>query len=735
MYFAVWALLTPLIIGLSWQSLFRRKLVLSVEEYLLGVSIILIGLGFCAWYSPNQSKTFIFCSVTISMLILIWQMVRKRLVLRLIQIDSSILHFFSLVTFFFIFILQGKIHQRFFVNPDPYGYASVTGLIKRYGGLPEGLKSIESFTGVPFSYGASWTDPSQFELISSPFHISDFLIKYGVSNGMFFHNAGSVIGLLFGNQAPREFFDMWAIVTVISISLIICLCSKVSLVLVNSLTASLKELGKNSSSYPKKAEVGSSLKPKTVWFVNLLVTSIFLGSVWLIPMVWEGYLNQFVSYSLILGVFLVSLRIGFELMPTTSTKYMSRRKTKNHRQELKKVEPEKPQYWTASNRLKVLELISAIILFVAANVVAYAQQIPWQILALAAVILFFGWDWVFSRAANLLAILITLLTLVAIAFTLPQTKRGLTMFLGGGESAGGSMHLGAFNPIRVFLPLLNYDLVKVTNPGQDGVQNFSETIWVDYFGPGANATMRGQGYVYIAEDINGMYFTSILLLIVLFFLIKIIGSGQRYMSLVGICAVLIFANIFYLYNHTGPGVIENMNKAFNSYMWVRLWAVTSIFYVPIFVALLTAVCWKYFSSAISFLIGVALSLLLSSATYAAQYSQNLDNYSISASVSDECPSLLLDRGKNYYISNVIVPMLGITVCGENMEFLSDSFPSNHEPGAQRSVINISRNVPTDKWDFQQIGALQLSETLTSPCDFRCVTNLPGFVPKTNTAKS
>lgn len=666
---------------------------------------------------------------SVSLLVLIIKFLKFPQEIKRVRIEPSLLIFYGVSTLLSLVVYSGRIFQRYFVNPDPYGYAAVTGLIKKYDGLPNGFRSIEKFTGVPFSYDASWTDSTQFLLIDSPFHIPDFLVKYGVSNGMFFHNAGSVIGLLFGKNAPSEFFTMWATVTLLSISLVIALACKVCFYLVDSMRLVNSARFENRRKKSNNTAI-SQENSKGLWiFSSCIITSMFLGSVWLLPMLWEGYLNQFLSYALTLGVFSVSLRIAFELSMSPAKELL---RTNSSAKSVSSFGTGQLGNLGAEiSKKSLLESLLLLLIFIAATVVTYAQQIPWQILGMACVALFSGWKWLFSNFKNLfLALGVITLTLL-LAFLLPQTRRGLAMFSGNGESAGGSMHLGAFSPTRVLVPFSNFDLVQVTDPGQYGNQYFKELIWPGSIGEGYAYKLRGQGYVLVAEGIGSIYMSSLLIVSLLLLIFVLSRAKLRFLSFIFLTLLLIGTNLFYLYSQTGQRVLENGNASFNDYLWVRLWAVTSIYLIPIMVAFLYNAILNLRPSFVKVLNALAAVLLLVSVTYIQSYASNLEQYSINATIVNSCPDLLMNEQGNYYISPVIVPVLGITVCGKNMDFLSDSFPSERGPASVRNVISIDGDARTGKWKIEKIGTLELVTRLKSPCGEECVRSNPGFRPSSN----
>jgi hypothetical protein len=104
--------------------------------------------------------------------------------------------FFALFSFLAIGISVAApfgFQQSVYVNPDPYGYSSVSGSVLRYGNFQKVLNEYEPLLGVPFKWDANWDNPDEFKYLRSPWEIPDSTLKYGIANGYYLHNGFSFL--------------------------------------------------------------------------------------------------------------------------------------------------------------------------------------------------------------------------------------------------------------------------------------------------------------------------------------------------------------------------------------------------------------------------------------------------------------------------------------------------------------------------------------------------------------
>jgi hypothetical protein len=146
---------------------------------------------------------------------------------------------FEVVYFYTVFIiLQGiygltnNFQQKVGINPDPFGYAAVTGAVNRYGSFNNLLRQFEPFTGTKFSFFLNWDNASEFTKLETPWLIPDSTIKYGIVNGSYLHNGMSFILRPFTNyfQPIEGFIVGWKFFTILFSSLLISILFKTALI-------------------------------------------------------------------------------------------------------------------------------------------------------------------------------------------------------------------------------------------------------------------------------------------------------------------------------------------------------------------------------------------------------------------------------------------------------------------------------------------------------------------------
>ena len=667
----LFAFFTISLSAIALKPIYSKDDSINSFDLTFALSIFIVPLGLFGYFAAGFVPAFMY--FWIFLISIFFVLTRKKRKLLKIKIDNSIFLTFATSIAITILLFKGSLLQRLFVNPDPYGYATVSGFSEKYGGLYKGFHVIEKWTGTPFSFSSNWDDPTQFRFLESPWHIPDFLEKYGIANGMFLHNLGSFLGLILQdtNNQLLNFMSMWSAITVLSFALLVGLSFQCS-----------KEIFKHFSP-PKVAE----LKIYPTWLVDSYIGALtllfYVANLVFIPLISEGFLNQIASYSLTIAVLYLSLRFEF-------------------------------------NKDSLIKFIILFLILVSAQFVTYAQQIPWMFLALLGLVRFKSGSIKALPKKYLALSLLVFTTSVFVVTMIPQFRYGLNALVSSG--GGGSVKLGFFNSIRAIFPI-NFAQIDVRPSTNDDLQNvFIDRIWTSSQTSKGVYQLRGQGFETFVDSISIEYFSLVVFLILMAALLYRL-MGFQSLGLIFILILSFALNLIYLFSKTRT---FDGSQIFNPYIWLRLSATMVIFVIPILIPIIFFIFKYSLGKSFNSLFGTLIVVLFFVTIYnLGSTGTDLANSSKSSFITKNCPAFLTE--KNYYVSDSIIPSLTYTVCGESMEFLSDSFPSKHfNPNETKNLIYFKYNRDSKNWDTINLGKLTLTTEITSPCDISCVMSQPGF---------
>jgi hypothetical protein len=675
-YFAVSLLLSVGLIN-------RKRVKIDAIDLGLGFSLIFIICGICGLFFPKYCPPIILFFTVISLI----QIIRKKKYLQMNRqpFDFSVLLTLFSTIYISVMVFGLNLVQKFYVNPDPSGYSSVTGLMVKHNGLINGLRAIKNYTGTPFSFSANWDDPNAFEWKQSPWNIPDSTDKYGIANGMYLHNGGSYNALIFDKWIPEveSFWISWASLTIFGLALIIGLIFKIC--------ESAFFVDKNLKT---KFDLTASKRNKGFFLFDirfLLALIIFISimsSPWSIPMLWEGFLNQYWSYALTLMPIAIAFSWGkiniFENIKTSKQEYL------------------------------------AYLIVLLSTGFVYAQQLPWVIGTLLSAVAIREKNRLFRNLRQSIK-LVTASVLIGLSSLLtPIVKSGIGYLTGSG--GGGSTHLGFFSILRNFgfSAPFNYIGSPASPINYSNEPLFNYAILPNSGYDNLNFQFRGQGYPLFIDNISlEPIFLICILLINIFLYIYFL---RRFLFLSFLPAAQLIVMYFYLVTHLGESLRNQPNRAFNDYIWMRLSAVATIL-------LLTSILYPIFyklNSSVNIRKILVYSLLpvfiLSFYTCMnnLKTSSALRSYSMNPIIISDCDSLRDIPKEGLFISDGIVPELSITRCGGRYEFLNDQFPSKHGTTSDSPVYYINREPESDSWVINKIGILQSGAELISPCNLACL---------------
>ena len=653
------------------KPLYSKEESLNSFDLALVFSLFIIPLGLFGYFAAEHVPAFTyFWVLMVSISFVASRRIRKTWK---IKFDNSVFLTFATSVIITILLFKGSLLQRLFVNPDPFGYATVTGFSEKYGGLYKGFHIIEKWTGTPFSFNSNWDDPTQFKLLQSPWYIPDFLDKYGIANGMFLHNLGSFLGLILQdtNNQLLNFMSMWSAITVLTFALLVGISYQCSKEIFNQFSTTLV----------------SDLKIGPKWLTDLyigaLIVLFYVANLVFIPLISEGFLNQMASYTLTVSVLYLSLKFQF-------------------------------------NKDSVLKFAVLFLVLVLAQFVTYAQQIPWMFLALFGLVRFNSVS-IKALPKKYLAASVFIFTVSVFLITMiPQFRYGLNALISSG--GGGSVKLGFFNSIRAIFPI-DFGQIDVRPATNEDLQNvFIDKLWPSSQTVSGVYQLRGQGFENFVDSISFEYFSLAMVFIVMATLLYRLMEFES-LGLILILTVSFALSLIYLFSKTQT---FDGSQIFNPYIWMRLSATMVVFVVPILVPLIYFIFKYSLGNSFNSMFGSLTLVLFFVASYnLGSTGTDLANSSKGSFITKNCPEFLNDR--NYYVSDSIIPSLTYTVCGKSMEFLSDSFPSKHfDPNETRNLIYFKYNRDEKDWDTIRLGKLTLTTEISSPCDFSCAISHPGF---------
>jgi hypothetical protein len=583
------------------------------------------------------------------------------------------------------------------VNPDPFGYASVTGSVNRFDSFPNLLKQFKSFTGTDFAYNLNWDDPSQFTKLSSPWLIPDVGVKYGIGNGFYLHNGFSFLlrPLTQGTSIIENFVIGWKFLTIFSAALLLSLIIKSAITIFSRIT--LTDLRGKLFDHSNSLE-----KLLQLFFMGAILLILSLNSRWFSVYIFEGFGNQILSYAICIGTFI----------QITTLKDMKK-----------------------SSRNIILFFVELSLLFVSQFFV-YAQQIPFQMLCLIAGIVY---SYNILSLFKKLHIVLPLLTAVIILIVnIPIVKVATEALSSSG--GGGATHLGVLTKLKTvgILPDSNFQINSVVD--SNGKNIFIDLLWPNSHANGLGWTLRGQGYTPLIESITSVW--AQLIISVIFIIYLILFINKKIVLLFSIMILpLLFLEIYYLFTHTGNFLINNPNNFFNDYIWMRINAYSSIYFwlliICIFKIYFIDKKSQFFSkqsrskNKFSFTSIILTCFLLWSIFNAFTVSKKVDSFSIpTKNIMNNCPSWFIPDGPNYIISNNMFPEVLLTLCQTDIRFISDSFSVLHKAdGNVHDVTAIKYYPETRSWEVSKIGSINFVHDIQSPCDMECLKSSGIFTSK------
>jgi len=583
-----------------------------------------------------------------------------------------------------------------FVNPDPYGYAAVSGFMDRYGGLKNSLNKSTELTGAKLTSGLNWDQPLNFPKIGSPWNLPDLVDKYGLSNGWIHHNGMSYVFYPFKNLVPEVsgFFTIWLVIAVLSIILIASMLCEISLFTTNIYYKNKSNIKTNKNNFKKTINTSNENilnilnNNYTVIVIEVLFLILLINSPVSSMFLLDGFSNQLLSFVFICAI-----------IPVLITK---------HRNKFK--------------------FITAGIL-VLGTLFVYAQHITYTILVCGIYIIinFALKIWSKNKKYFFGSFLLALVLTPIILMLTPSFNLLIKYFFKSG--IGGANHLG---PVSYFqsLGVDPFFIGTYSNPlNFDFTNRIVEHQWAGLLSAPVLMVLREQGVSYFSTPAITLLFQA-LLLIILAIIVLIKFNSKEIFFIVSINILLIGLTVLYLCIQTSDYIIRNSDAGFNDYFWMRLLFPLQITFSPIFGIIFIAVIIKLnlvFSQIKSKqLITIFLIpfVLLSFSRAHVNYNV-IQQYGKPASVTEKCPPKDFFDNRVFLLES-ITPFLGLALCSNPIIVVNDTFPVKQKVLGGTNLFYIRYDRVLKEYVYRLIGVFKVETSFNSPCDTSCLGEINGF---------
>jgi hypothetical protein len=591
-----------------------------------------------------------------------------------------------------LLVLNGKVAHQYYVNPDPYGFSSIVGALRRFDSARDLLNEWRQLTGESYNFSKSWDLPTP--LLDSPWLITDQTIRYSVDSISRLGIPATFESVISEQSSPSTFFTFWLALGIVSVSLFVF-----SLVSISS--RSNYSFSENSN---KKGESHAlsqiSLRKLNTYKILLacLFTSLVINSLVIEIFLLEGLIAQLVS-----NVFIISLVDFF-----FST------------------EKEKSRF--AASKLVVISSI-----FLGSVTIVYVTYTPVVLAVLVALILSRGLVWTFSSLLRKFCYLIVMMPILFLSTKLPLV--GLHISQIGNASGHGSVHLGAPS-LTQFSGLAPNELPKRIQPVQ-GVK--IEQLFVDTLNSNAGLPGSALGFELFQNSLftlaSQLLLLTLIWLVFASYLIRKRVFTQSQLALWALTFPLILLQLWYLYssvylpfrNFLDGEVVETV---YNDYVFLRLNGFLFPFSLISIALLLTVITQrKVFHSKkfLSFAAGILIFALFGFASASKAH----NNQSIDSSIVKSCKELEAFDNPIFvwfprFEQGVIT---SLTFCNKPVESFTDSFPVLIPASGQtRDVVEIIWDQSTRTWSIKLVGVINLTKPVQTPCDITCLRTLSEFKP-------
>jgi hypothetical protein len=567
----------------------------------------------------------------------------------------------------------------YFVNPDPYGYMSLSGALKKYGNFPAILEEWEKYTGNDFQFDSNWNIPTR--LLERSWLVPDLQVRYA-ADALNFPRVGISS---FTASIPDSLYSA-NIVNVLFLAFTLFACSALigSLVEIANVNSNLNTNKKNLQSI-----LASIQSP-------ILLGSMFLIGPWVLVLIYEGFAAHLISMAA--TVLVVNLIISESII---------------------------------SNAKLNTNLLFKLTLILLSTYFIYLQQLPIIMLVMFALIFFEFLRNKRNQIVTYTMVFLILAGLSILSLLLPGTKYLLNQIQG--NNGHGAVHIGSPGILEILGLNNNFfrDHIGDTKP-------VASQIFADTLNSNIAIGTTQIGYTQFSSSMISILLQAVLVIFLISVSLLIFKPHkEQKISIFAISIITILTilySCYYIYTHVYQVFSKYkqgnpVDVVFNDYIWLRLLSIIAVFFY-IYIALLYNLMAKKFNvtSSPGMMFFVSLIFIFSSFNFISTAKQ-YNKYGTPGIVED-CK--YFDTIKNpvfiWNNSQANQTAISIAVCDFPVFALTDSFP-----GVKLPDVNIPYNVvylnysPTNKsWRAKIIGTLDSNNSLVTPCDMICLEDSLNF---------
>ena len=664
-----------IVFGILFSSIFKinqKSLHYSSSDIFIGILTLISLCSINAWLLDVRNNLFLILELIIFSSIFIYCF--RNSTVKVIRFTRGAKTTFASTIILSVFsTIAGVKNHIYYVNPDPYGYMSLSGALKKYGNFPAILEEWEKYTGNNFQFDSNWNIPTR--LLERSWLVPDLQVRYAADSLNF-----PRVGISSFTASIPDLLYSANIVNVLFLAFTLFACSALigSLVEIANINSNLNTDIKN-----LKSLIASFQSP-------ILLGSMFLTGPWVLVLIYEGFAAHLIT--------MASTVIVINLIISESIIINAKLNTK---------------------------LLYKLTLILLSTYFIYLQQLPIIMLAIFVLIFF---EFLKNKTNQLITYTMVFLILAGLSILsllLPGTKYLLGQIQG--NNGHGSVHIGSPGILEILGLNNNFFRDQIGNTKPVASQIFLDTL-------NSNAAIGTTqiGYTQFSTSMISILlqgFLVIFLITVSLIILKLLKELKNGMFPISIIIILtILYSCYYIYTHVYQVFItykqgKLADIIFNDYIWLRLLSIIVVF-LYIYIALLYNSLEKKFNlfKSSGMLFFVSLLFFISSFNFistAKQYSKYA------------APGIIEDCKYFNTINNPVFiwndsqanqTAISIAVCGFPVFALTDSFPGVKLPNGNSpyNVVYLNYDSGDKSWRAKIIGTLDSNNSLVTPCNMNCL---------------
>jgi hypothetical protein len=659
-------------------KLFSGNLIFSASDIFIGFLILISICSLNAWFLDLRNSLIIIFEILIFVSLFLYCFFKSNNKTIKFTVGAKVTVITSFMTST-ILTISGIKNRIYYVNPDPFGYMSLSGGLKKYGNFPSIMSEWTKFTGNKFKFDSNWNIPTQ--LLDRSWLVPDMQIRYA-ADALNFPRVG------FSSLAasiPNKFYSM-EVISILFLAAALFSCA--------ALIGSLVEI---ISGYRLNfRENRNDLKFSPLIQISVFLVSIFFVAPWVQVLIFESFTAHLITFTCTVVIF--NLIVNEQIL--------------------------------IKNRINK-KLVINLLLIIIASYFVYLQQVSIILFCMSILFIFNFASEKFHNKLFYLFFLLIIGTAILLSLNLPGNKYLIGKI--SNSNAHGSVHLGSPGILELMGLNNNFFGSQISNTNPVKSQIFINTL-------NTNAAIDTTqiGYIQFSTSMISIWiqFIILIILMVLFILklkkLKIISPFLIPTAL--IVGVFSLYSAYYIFTHVykvfdAYRSNEKFDAIFSDYIWLRLLSVVAVLFL-IFLALAfksITLNQRFFKSKFIILTNLLIFILSISSlvSSASQYEKK------------GTPGVV---GNCDYFNKIINPVfiwndtpanqstISLASCGFSFYSLTDSFPGVKIPVSSMpyTVVYLKYSVDQKVWGGQVVGTLLSTGDLVTPCDLNCLDQQIGF---------